>query len=418
MSDNIYKVSEILNHLKSSLNKSKTYNNISIVGEISNFYNNNHIYFSLKDEYASIKCAFFKNRNKNIDKEYKNGDKVILTGDLSIYLERGDLNFIVNDIKEHGLGDLNAQFLKLKDKLFKQGLFDIKHKKILPKYPMDIAIITGLDSAAYNDIKKTLNNRWPIAKIKYYFSLVQGNEASNDIINNLLLADNNNHELIVLSRGGGSIEDLSVFNNEALALTIFNLKTPIITGIGHEPDITIADYVADKVAPTPTGSIINSTPNIIDVYKDINDSIRYITTTTNNKYKQYNNDYLYNSKNISNSITIKLNNYKQLLNKFNTKLYEYHTILYEYRADIYKNHHKIINNIKLKIYTKKQDISNILELLDAYSPIKVLKRGYTLVYKQDKIIKTIKDLKVKDIITLKLNDGQIKSIVKEIHNER
>ena len=272
MSQNVVSVSTLVHYLKSKLESDNLIQKVLVEGEISNFsnYRSGHWYFSLKDENSLIRCVMFSSYNKKVQFAPKDGDKVIIQADVSVYEQRGDIQLLVYAMKSDKIGDLYLQFEKLKAKLYAEGVFDDKYKKPIPLYPMNIALVTGANTAARSDVLTTLNRRWPIAEIHEYSVLVQGNESAGQIINALKQADNNHHDVILLVRGGGSIEDLWSFNDETLARTIFNLKTPIITGIGHEINYTISDYVADLRAPTPTGAAERCAPDQKDVLNMLN----------------------------------------------------------------------------------------------------------------------------------------------------
>lgn len=237
--------------------------NISVKGEISRLvrHSSGHWYFTLKDKDSCVACAMFRFNNQLVKFNPKDGDEVILEANASIYLQSGRYQLIVKSMKQSGVGDLEKAFNELKEKLFKEGLFDISHKKSLPKFPIKIAVITSIGSAAYNDIIKTATNRFNLCKLYFYNSLVQGSLAANDLTKALKKADLEGFDAIVLARGGGSKEDLWCFNDESLARAIYEAKTPIISAVGHEIDFSISDFVADHRSITPTASMIDLLPD-------------------------------------------------------------------------------------------------------------------------------------------------------------
>ncbi|MCZ6150417.1 exodeoxyribonuclease VII large subunit [Campylobacter ureolyticus] len=257
----IISVSELNEQAKTLLELNLS--NLNVKGEISRItkHSSGHWYFTLKDKDASVSCAMFRFNNQLVKFDPKDGDEVILEASASIYKESGRYQLIVKSMKEAGTGDLEKAFLELKEKLFKEGLFNQDHKKPLPKFPSKIAIITSIGSAAYEDIIKTAKVRFDLCKLYFYNSLVQGNLAANDLIKALKKADLVGYDAIVLARGGGSKEDLWCFNDEDLARAIFEAKTPIISAVGHEIDFSISDFVADHRSITPTASMIDLLPD-------------------------------------------------------------------------------------------------------------------------------------------------------------
>jgi len=241
---------------------------IWVQGEISNLSKpaSGHQYFTLKDGKAQIRCALFKMHASRMQFDPSNGDEVLVRGQLSLYAPRGDYQLIADGLLAAGLGALHAEFERLKKALENEGLFDQANKSPLPKWPSQIAVVTSATGAALRDIRQTLARRWPVAKVVLYPSLVQGESASANLIQALHAADQEaTNDVIILARGGGSIEDLWAFNNEALARAIFGLSTPLISGVGHETDVTIVDFVADIRAPTPTAAAVLATPDAREV---------------------------------------------------------------------------------------------------------------------------------------------------------
>ena len=273
---------------------------IYIKGEISNFklHNNNNIYFSIKDENTRINAVWFGAKTKN----FEDGDTVLIKSKINYYFPRGEHNLLVIDMKKDRIGELYQKFLELKEKLEKEGLFLPQYKKQIPSFCQNIAVVTAKTGAAVQDITRTIQRRFPIAKIKIYSTLVQGDNSVQDIVKNIKLADDDSNDVIILGRGGGSIEDLWSFNTEEVIRAIFNCKTPIVTGIGHETDTTLADFVSDKRASTPTAAAELVTPNIEDIknrikfnFDKLNNTINYIIQSYRNRINtSENNPYLKN----------------------------------------------------------------------------------------------------------------------------
>ena len=253
---------------------------VYIKGEISNFKpHGNNIYFSIKDENSVIRANWFGARSK----DFKDGDTVLIKTKVDFYLKRGEVNLVVLDMKKDRIGELYQKFLELKEKLEKEGLFSPQYKKRIPSFSQNIAVVTAKTGAAVQDITRTIQRRFPIAKINIYSTLVQGENSVQDIVKNIKLADDGNNDVIILGRGGGSIEDLWSFNTEEVIRAIFNCKTPIVTGIGHETDTTLADFVSDRRASTPTAAAELVTPNIEDIKNRISFNYDKLTNKLINK---------------------------------------------------------------------------------------------------------------------------------------
>ena len=444
MSQNVVSVSTLVHYLKSKLESDNLIQKVLVEGEISNFsnYRSGHWYFSLKDENSLIRCVMFSSYNKKVQFAPKDGDKVIIQADVSVYEQRGDIQLLVYAMKSDKIGDLYLQFEKLKAKLYAEGLFDDKYKKPIPLYPMNIALVTGANTAARSDVLTTLNRRWPIAEIHEYSVLVQGNESAGQIINALSRADNNHHDVILLVRGGGSIEDLWSFNDETLARTIFNLKTPIITGIGHEINYTISDYVADLRAPTPTGAAERCAPdqkdvlNMLNVYQTrLNTAITTKKDHASRELNKYSSSFVFSSpqrlysekemqlENLSNALYHSVHTYEmnleQSLSRYANLLTS--TIkdnLSQLNLDINEYKNKLNNSVKFIKDKKENCLRQNVSLLDAYSPLKSLARGYAIVEKDGEAIKSTDNLHTDDTLSIRMYDGKIITKVAEIIKEK
>jgi len=402
-------VSALVSYLKQKLESDNNLQRIYVQGEISNYRRqaSGHLYFSLKDDYSSIKCVMFKSSTSSLTFEPKNGDKVILYANTSIYDVSGELQLYVFKITLSGLGDLYAKYEALKNKLAKEGKFDNNHKIELSKYYIEkAAVLVGDNSAAMADIKTTFSRRWPLCNVDYYPVTVQGSSAASEISNKLIEVDKLNYDAIILARGGGSFEDLFCFNDENLVNTIYNLNTFIVTGVGHDVDTTLVDYVSDLRAPTPTAAVELITPKMSDVIQLIKDYEYTINLSINNKLdkQRMNYDY-YNNR---------LLNYQNYLNNYNTIIDNHINNIKQnilHKNELYKQDiNQLLNNIKYKvnlIYNNNQlSLKRYTTLLDAYSSQNTLKRGYTLVLQDNKLIKKKKDLKDKEF-EIKFADGTL-----------
>ena len=382
-------VSSLLRYLKNKLDTDNNIQRVLVSGEISNFHNHfsGHLYFTLKDDNAAINCVMFKSNASKLTFTPKTGDKVIIQANTSIFETTGQLQLYVLKMNLDGLGDLYLKFEQLKNKLNTEGYFSDDHKKILTKTYLDkVAVLVGDKSAAMSDIKTTFNRRWPLCKVDYYPVLVQGLDAPNSIINELKKVDELGYDAIILARGGGSFEDLFCFNDENLVKTIYDLKTFIITGVGHEQDFTLVDFVADKRAATPTASVELITPNIIDTLDLINDYEYDLNNILNDKFNNIKMNYDY--------LTNKLLNYQAHLNLISNEI------------DMKLN--RINNNLKLKIERDKLSLKRLSTLLEAYNINNTLQRGYTILIQDDKVVKTKKELIDKEF-NIKFIDGTIKA---------
>lgn len=431
-----WSVKALVSYLKLKLDNDFLIQNISVIGEISNFnyHNNRHMYFTLKDETSRIQCVMFNTNARKINFNVKDGMKVNVIANVSVFESSGSLQLYVTEMSEEGVGDLSARFEKLKQDLSKEGLFDLKHKKNFLKYPNRIAVVSGRDSAALNDIKTTLNRRWPIAEVDIYNTLVQGPTAHLEIINNLMDADSKNYDAIILARGGGSLEDLWAFNEEALARVIFTLKTPIVSGVGHEIDFTISDFVSDLRAPTPTAAAELITPDINEVklifksfetsflekinYK-LNHSMQIVDMYSNrsvfinpelmfNKYKVK----IQSSKDALNIYKDKqfliIKKYDEVSNDFTKKVNE---LIFKQQLKINQSRQSLVHNLNNKENSVRNKFRNQLELLDSYSPINTLKRGYSIVESSTGIVTSIDAIEIDQNIKIQVSDGMLSAVV-------
>ena len=399
MNDKYLSVSTVSRYIKHLLDTDKNLQTIFIKGEMSNLkqHSSGHIYFSLKDETSKINAIMFSNSAKKLNFTPTDGTKVLAIGRISLYEATGNYQIYINEMLEDGVGNLYIAFEKLKEKLSKEGLFQEKYKIPIPKYPNKIGVVTANTGAAIKDIISTIKRRYPIAEIYLFSSLVQGEQAKYDLVEKIKQADQFGVDVIIVGRGGGSIEDLWPFNEEIVAKAIFNCKTPIISAVGHEIDYTIADFVADLRAPTPTGAAEIAVPNIIDIISHLSHlKIRLNESILKNlNLKKLYFDSLRNSYIIKNPNFI-YENKKQKL-------------------DLIEN--MLNNNILLKLENNKKEINNLIIQLDLLNPLNILKRGYSLTYKNNKIVKSIKNVKEKDKLAIKLSDGNINVVVRSIEDE-
>ena len=411
-------VTQLTKYIKYKIDNDSNLNLVYLKGEISNFKNHTrgHLYFTIKDENSRINAVMFSSSASKLKFMPTDGMKVLITGRISVYEATGGYQIYVNDMLEDGVGNLYVAYEQLKKKLEAEGLFDISHKKIIPKIPETIGIITAPTGAAIKDILSTIKRRWPIAKTILFPSLVQGAEAASDIVRNIELTKNYDLDILIIGRGGGSIEDMWCFNEEIVARAIYDLDVPVISAVGHEIDFTISDFVADLRAPTPTGAAEMAVPNMVDVINYI-EQVKTRSITSLKKQIELKNEILnkikesYILKNPMAIYDIKEERFDYLFEKliitFKKELTESKNRLI---LDIREFNNSMLNNIK--VHTNKYD--NLINKLEALNPLLTLKRGYSIVKDNEKIVTSIKNLKKDDNINIELADGIIESKIIDI----
>lgn len=409
-------VTALTRYIKYKIDSDEHLRQVFLRGEISNFksHTTGHLYFSLKDETSKINAIMFNTNAKKIEFKPADGMKVLIVGRISVYEATGNYQIYVDEMIQDGIGNLYLEFEKLKKKLAEEGLFDKSKKKSIPLFPEKIGIVTAPTGAAIKDILSTIKRRYPVCKTYLFPSLVQGEFAKDDIVKKIKLAQTYDLDVLIVGRGGGSIEDLWPFNEEVVARAIFDCKIPVISAVGHEVDFTIADFVADLRAPTPTGAAELAVPNIFDVIKQINNFKIRLNENINTKinYQKLKLDSIKSSFVIKNPMLM-YENKKQKIDQFFENLNKNIFINVSKKRmelDNIKNHYILKNPIVL--YEKKKDyLSNLIQKLELVNPLNILKKGYTLTYVEDKLIKNIKDVKIDDTIKIRLSDGFIISKV-------
>lgn len=409
-------VTALTRYIKYKIDSDEHLRQVFLRGEISNFksHTTGHLYFSLKDETSKINAIMFNTNAKKIEFKPADGMKVLIVGRISVYEATGNYQIYVDEMIQDGVGNLYLEFEKLKKKLAEEGLFDKSKKKSIPLFPEKIGIVTAPTGAAIKDILSTIKRRYPVCKTYLFPSLVQGEFAKDDIVKKIKLSQTYDLDVLIVGRGGGSIEDLWPFNEEVVARAIFDCKIPVISAVGHEVDFTIADFVADLRAPTPTGAAELAVPNIFDVIKQINNFKIRLNENINTKinYQKLKLDSIKSSFVIKNPMLM-YENKKQKIDQFFENLNKNIFINVSKKRmelDNIKNHYILKNPIVL--YEKKKDyLSNLIQKLELVNPLNILKKGYTLTYVEDKLIKNIKDVKIDDTIKIRLSDGFIISKV-------
>jgi len=441
---NYITVSQLNKYLKYKIENDPNLGIVFIKGEISNFKNHTrgHLYFTLKDDSSRINAIMFSGNASKLKFIPYDGMKVLVEGRVSVYEASGSYQIYVDSMIEDGIGSLYLAYEQLKEKLNKEGLFRDEIKKRIPKIPKRIGIITAPTGAAIKDILSTIKRRWPLCETILFPSLVQGEYAADDIVKNIKLSKNYNLDVLIVGRGGGSIEDLWPFNEEKVARAIYEASVPIISAVGHEVDFTIADFVADKRAPTPTGAAEMAVPDINDVKnyfnqvtirleKAINTKITLskerLDTLKNNQIfirpsriyeiKEQNFDILYEK--LFNQINLYLKNKNDSLNILKSSfIFKNPKILIVDKIYSYNDLVKKIRNLSDKTLVNKTNYyENLLNKLEILNPITTIKRGYSITKINNKVITSIKDIKEKDIVVNQLSDGYIESKVTKIIKE-
>lgn len=418
MEDKYITVSQLSRYLKFKFEQDANLNHVFLKGEISNFkaHTRGHLYFTIKDESSRINAVMFLGQASKLAFTPEDGMKVMVTGHISVYEATGGYQIYVDEMIQDGVGNLYIEYEKLKKKLASEGLFDPSKKKKIPKFPETIGIITAPTGAAIKDILSTIKRRWPITKTILFPSLVQGASAAPEIVKQIKKAQEFNLDILIVGRGGGSIEDLWCFNDEEVARALYECKIPVISAVGHEIDFTIADYVADLRAPTPTGAAEMAVPNQTDFYNYLNQvNIRLNKSMTN--YIKNNREKLETLKNsyiLKNPISI----YQIKEQKFDT-LYEklrliMDNILINERKNLDNKNDKVKTLIERYLDKNKNQYISLLNKLEILNPILTLKRGYTITKVDNNVISSVKKVKKNDTVTVDLVDGSLITIVNEI----
>lgn len=417
MKYNAVTVTQLNKYLKDRFDEDENLNAILVKGEISNFKNHytGHLYFTLKDENSLIKCIMFKSYAERLAFKPKDGMKVMVFGSVSVFERDGVYQIYAKTMMEDGMGDLHEKFERLKAQLEEEGLFAQSHKKPIPLYPKVIGVLTSQTGAVIRDIINVSSRRNPNVYIRLLPVPVQGPGAAEQIAEKIkIMNDKKLADVLIIGRGGGSLEDLWPFNEEIVARAIYESELPIISAVGHETDFTIADFVADLRAPTPTGAAELAVPNIFDVIKQINNFKIRLNENINTKinYQKLKLDSIKSSFVIKNPMLMyenKKQKIDQLFENLNKNIF-INVSKKRMELDNIKNHYILKNPIVL--YEKKKDyLSNLIQKLELVNPLNILKKGYTLTYVEDKLIKNIKDVKIDDTIKIRLSDGFIISKV-------
>ena len=427
-------------YIKAVLDNDMQLQTVYIRGEISNYrpHPSGHMYFTLKDDQteSSISAIMFASQARYLKFRLRDGMKVFITAQVSVFERAGRYQLYVRSMQEDGLGNLYLRFNELKQTLEREGLFNTMHKKAIPVMPERLAILSAKQGAALQDVLRTLHQRYPLVRRDIYPVPVQGRDAYKYIVETLSQIDQLGYSTILLVRGGGSIEDLWNFNEEALARCIYDLKTPIITGVGHETDFTLVDYVSDLRAPTPTAAAVAAVPSQKELLSHLENKIMQLSNVMRKtiylekqKLEKYTHSYVFTDPSRIfeikfmklDSVHLKLNNYKIRIKQkshyeMHKKVIQLNTLIKQKQLIETKNisnkQELLKNCFENYLKNKKTSFSYCIEKLDLLSPLKTLQRGYIISKKNDSIIKSVQDLHTDDTITLVYADGEKEVIVK------
>lgn len=388
-------VSQLNYYVKSVLDSDPRLNYVFLTGEISNLtdhYRSGHIYLSLKDNKSLVRCVMFAGNARNLMFKPAEGMKVICRGRVTLYEATGQYQYYIEDMQPDGVGALYQAYEQLKAKLSAEGLFDEKYKKLIPHFPSTIGVITSPTGAAVQDIRNILTRRYPSVNITLCPVLVQGENAVPQLINAVeKLNEYNLCDTIIIGRGGGSIEDLWAFNDENLARAIFKSRIPVISAVGHETDFTICDFVSDLRAPTPSAAAELAVPDKQELLQYYDSQKQYLSTLIDSRISDYKNSLSQSASTLSSlSPQNKLRNIE---------------------SELAINTHRLTSLSNQIFENKKQEISLLASRLESLNPVSILKRGYSVVTKDDKTVTSVKDVKAGDTLAIDVTDGRIISRV-------
>ncbi len=444
MEDKYITVSQLNRYLKFKFDQDENLVHVFLKGEISNFkkHTRGHLYFTIKDENSRINAVMFVSQASKLSFLPEDGMKILVTGRISVYEITGGYQIYVDEMIEDGVGNLYIEYERLKKKLAQEGLFDPAKKKKIPKFPKTIGIVTAPTGAAIKDILSTIKRRWPITKTILFPSLVQGASAAPEVVSQIKKAQEYDIDVLIVGRGGGSIEDLWCFNDESVARAIYECKIPVISAVGHEIDFTISDYVADLRAPTPTGAAEMAVCNQTDFYqylKQVNLRLAKAITVEIEKRKEKLStlQHSYILKNPLSIYQVKEQKFDTLYEKLSLfmasilekmrRIFEEKKLLLENDMQLFLTSERVSfqeqtkdMNRYIETYLEKRKNSYLASLnkLEILNPLLTMKRGYSITKKDKKVIASIKNLKKNDLITVIMNDGEIEAKIQQISEKK
>ncbi len=401
MEQHIFGVTEVNQLVKLLLDNEPMLANIAVRGELSNYkmYPSGHHYFTLKDPEGALRCVMFKGAAMKLRFKPENGMKVVVTGRVSVFPRDGAYQLYCNTLTPEGVGDLAVAFEQLKAKLYAEGLFDPAHKKPLPAYPEKIAIVTSSAGAAVHDMIRILRRRYPIAKVILLPVRVQGAEAPPEIAGAIRYADRwKIGDVIITGRGGGSMEDLWAFNDERVARAIYACETPVISAVGHEPDVTISDFVADARASTPSNAAEIAVPDQMELLRWLRGAGERMEQTE----------------------TQRLEALRRRLDELAAKrvMADHLAYVQDKRMELLHVQQRLGDLSGALVGRKRQRFAALAASLDAMSPLKVLGRGYAMAQSEDgTILKSYRDVMAGDWVSVTLGEGGFSAIVEKNHKK-
>lgn len=394
--NSIYSVGQVNTYIKNMFNQDFMLNKIYIKGEVSNckYHTSGHIYFSLKDETGTLSCVMFAGQRKSLGFQMKNGDKVVAGGSVSVYERDGKYQLYAREITLEGAGLLYERYLALKEELEEMGMFSTEYKQPIPAYVKKLGIVTAPTGAAIQDIRNIAGRRNPYAQLVLYPALVQGEGAKESIVKGIETLDATGMDVIIVGRGGGSIEDLWAFNEEEVARAIFNCRTPVISAVGHETDTTIADFVADLRAPTPSAAAELAVADIRQILE------------TFRAYRQK----------LGHSMENQIYFLRQRMRQYEMKL-EYASPAYqiqEKRTHLLDAEERLHSAMENQIFRARQNLNIYIERLKGLSPLDKLNQGFSYVEdKNNRSVTQISQVKPGDVLKIQVTDGKITAEVTE-----
>lgn len=392
--DTVYSVSQLNRYLKDVIDSDGFLKQITIKGELSNFTNHlktGHFYFSLKDQNCSIKAVMFRTYAHRVRFRPENGMSVVLTGSVRVFERDGALQFYCERMEPDGIGALTLAFEQLKERLAKEGLFAQEHKKPIPVYPKRIGVVTSKTGAALQDILNILSRRYPVATVVLIPALVQGENAAASVCEGIALAEEAELDVLIVGRGGGSIEDLWCFNEECVARAIYQCTVPVISAVGHEIDFTIADFAADLRAPTPSAAAELCAPDIRDLIAGLGAVKEKLDYQMKQKLQQ-----------CSEAFTVQAGR----LERFSPQR------VLEHSQERLNHLSDRLERAQQRLLEQKQEqAARAMGMLDALSPLKVFGRGYSAAYVGETLIRSAKQVQAGDTVRTRLTDGEIYSTV-------
>ncbi|GGB05023.1 exodeoxyribonuclease VII large subunit [Macrococcus hajekii] len=434
-------IGALTKYIKAKFDRDPYLEKVYIKGELSNVkhHSSGHIYFGLKDGNAMMNAMMFKRDALKLNFTPKEGDGVLISGRVSVYEIRGSYQLYADTMSLDGIGQLYEKYEALKKELQQKGFFSDDNKKPLPRYPAAIAVLTASTGAAVRDIETTLKRRYPLAEVHYISTLVQGNGAAADIVKNIRHADTLEVDVIIVGRGGGSIEDLWAFNEKEVVEAIYHAKTPIISAVGHETDTTLSDYAADMRAPTPTGAAVMATPDQFDLLQQLKSTDLYLNQQLTQKVK-YQNERLTRFMNhpvfrnpqvliaqqqqrkdeieqklsylLQHNFNIHTQRYIRLQSKLSSDRLKHSIHLHQ--SQVREMHNRVEQRLLNNLAAKKHNLTMQSRLLTSLNPTNVLGRGYSIVRDDNGIVSSIKRLKENQPLHIQLADGEVEATINRV----